>query len=52
MPFLLTSDKLAVRRGLPQVVTDASVFNPKGDMGAKVECEGLLHRCGPIPAVR
>jgi hypothetical protein len=28
----------------PQVVTDASVFNPKGDQAAKVECDVLLHR--------
>jgi len=27
-----------------QVVTDASVFNPKGDQAAKVECDVLLHR--------
>jgi len=27
-----------------QVVTDASVFNPRGDQGAKVECDVLLHR--------
>lgn len=43
------SDVFSIRNQLyignyQQVVTDASVFNPRGDMGAKVECEVLLHR--------
>ena len=29
---------------LHQVVTDASVFNPRGDEAARIECETLLHR--------
>lgn len=45
----MSSDLFGIRNHLyignyQQVVTDASVFNPKGDMGAKVECEVILHR--------
>jgi len=42
-------DLFAIRNQLyignyQQVVTDASVFNPRGDAAAKTECEALLHR--------